>query len=132
MIGCRGVYPIIQTYSMTGEFTFGDKMRTSIKSNLLLYSVMGAVLAVVGVISIIELNIHWGNIPATITAAANTYGLFLLIAMLGHGLVNVPRRCWRRAKREMNLKRYQFDVARYDANLFDSTEALKKTLKVYF
>lgn len=105
-------------------------MRTSIKSNLLLYSVMGAVLAVVGVISVIELQIGWGNIPATITAAANTYGLFLLIAMLGHGLVNVPRRLWRRSKRELNLKRYQFDIARFDANLFDSTEALKKTLKV--
>lgn len=124
-----GVFPIMQTYSMTGEFTFGDKMRTSVKSNLLLYSVMGGVLIVVGIITIIELDIAWRSIPDTVSAAANAYGLFLLIAMLGHGLVNVPRRLWRRSRRELNLRRYQFDVALYDSKLFDCTESLKKTLK---
>ena len=105
-------------------------MRTSVKSNLLLYSVMGGVLIVVGIITIIELDIAWRSIPDTVSAAANAYGLFLLIAMLGHGLVNVPRRLWRRSRRELNLKRYQFDVALYDSKLFDCTESLKKTLKV--
>ena len=125
----RGVYPIMQTYSMTGEFTFGEKMQTSVKSNLLLYSVMGAVLVVVGIFTIIKLHISPQNIPDTIAAAANAYGLFLLIAMLGHGLVNVPRRLWRRSRRELNLKRYFFDIARYEAKLYETSDSLKKTLK---
>jgi hypothetical protein len=120
----------MQTYSMTGEFSFGDKMRTSIKSNLLLYSVMGAVLVVVGLFYVITRNVSWSMVPSTAIAAANAYGLFLLIAMLGHGLVNVPRNFWRHANREMNVKRCLFDVARYDAQLYDARETLNKTLKV--
>ena len=115
---------------MTGEFSFGEKMRTSIKSNLLLYSVMGAVLVVVGIFSMIEFGISWKSLPDTVTSAANAYGLFLLIAMLGHGLVNVPRRMWRRSRRGLNLKRYQFEIAQYDAKLFECNESLGKTLKV--
>ena len=119
----------MQTYSTTGEFTFGEKMQTSVKSNLLLYSVMGAVLAVVGIFTIINLHISPKDIPSTIASAANAYGLFLLIAMLGHGLVNVPRKLWRRSRRELNLKRYYFDVARFDAKVFETEQSLNKTLK---
>ena len=49
----------MQTYSMTGEFSFGEKMRMSIKSNLLLYALMGTVLAIIGVIYILESGVKW-------------------------------------------------------------------------
>ena len=93
---------------------------------------MIAVLVIVGMITIISLGISFGAIPSTLMAAANAYGLFLLIAMLGHGLVNVPRRLWRSSLRQLNLKRYQFDIAVLDAKLLASTEELSKTLLVKF
>lgn len=123
------VYPIMQTYSMTGEFTFTDKMRTAIKSNLLLYSIMGAVMAVIVIIYLVQTHLKWENLPATAAAAANAYGLFLLISLLGHGLVNVPRRLWRTTNRSVNLKRYQFEVAQLDSNLLGARAHLTKTLK---
>mmetsp|Transcript_537 Transcript_537/g.1885 ORF Transcript_537/g.1885 Transcript_537/m.1885 type:complete len:734 (+) Transcript_537:130-2331(+) len=123
------VYPIMQTYSMTGEFTFTDKMRTAIKSNLLLYSIMGAVMAIIVIIYLVQTHLKWENLPATAAAAANAYGLFLLISLLGHGLVNVPRRLWRTTNRSVNLKRFQFEVAVLDSNLLGARAHLTKTLK---
>ena len=114
---------------MTGEFSFVEKMKTSIKSNFLLYSAMAVVAVIVGIIYIVKFDVSAQNIPATIAAASNAYGLFLLIAMLGHGLVNIPRRAWRRSNREKNLKRYQFEAAKYDAKVFNAKQSLTLTLR---
>lgn len=118
----------MQTYSLTGEFTVQEKMKSSIKSNVILYSIMGVVLGIVFIYYIIRFSIKLGDIPATVASASNAYGLFLLIAMLGHGLVNVPRRLWRRSSRDVNLKRYYFNVARYERSVQQSCEKLTKTL----
>ena len=70
-------------------------------------------------------------IPATIIAAANAYGLFLLIASLGHGLVNVPRGLWRSAHTQLNLKRWRFEIAQLDIKLREAQESLDRSMRVF-
>lgn len=43
-------------------------------------------------------------------AASNAWGLFILICLLGYGLVEIPKRLWRSANRELTLRYYQFEV----------------------
>ena len=64
-------------------------------------------------------------------AAANAYGLFMIIAMLGHGLVNVPRGLWNSSNLNLSLKKLQFELADCDNKLHEAQIQLSKTLKVF-
>ena len=47
-------------------------------------------------------------------ALGNLWGLFLIILMLGYGLVAVPRSLWRYGNLEVKLKHYHFQAAQLD------------------
>ena len=41
----------------------------------------------------------WDRTKAIAASASNTWGLFVLVLMLGYGLVEVPRNCWNRSQK---------------------------------
>lgn len=47
------------------------------------------------------------GIKQIVIAASNTWGLLMLVVMLGYGLVDVPRWLWHRYHREFTLKMFQ-------------------------
>jgi LMBR1-like membrane protein len=53
---------------------------------------------------------HSEQMMGVAIALANAWGLFVLITMMGYGLVQIPRKIWWASNREMQLKRYQFNV----------------------
>jgi hypothetical protein len=53
----RLVYPLLQTYSMAGEFTILTKMRASLFENLLLYSAMGVVAGIAAIVFAVQQNL---------------------------------------------------------------------------
>ncbi len=63
-------------------------------------------------------------------AAANAFGLFLLISLMGHGLVNVPRRLWYRGSLHLQIARYQFQVASLQNKRSSAHKKLEKDVKL--
>ena len=62
--------------------------------------------------------------------ASNTWGLFVLVLMLGYGLVEVPRSMWNNAKRGHKLSGTYFKIAKLSTEKTEAQEALEDVLEV--
>jgi len=64
--------------------------------------------------------------------ASNTWGLSLLVLLLGYGLVEVPRLCWNMSKRGYSLSRTYFKIAKMSLEHIEAEEALEDALSVSY
>ena len=62
--------------------------------------------------------------------ASNTWGLFVLVLMLGYGLVEVPRAMWNNAKRGHKLSATYFKIAKLSTEKTEAEESLEDILEV--
>lgn len=62
--------------------------------------------------------------------ASNTWGLFLLVLLLGYGLVEVPRSIWNNSKRGYTLSKTQFKIAKLSTEKSEAEEELEDVLEV--
>ena len=62
--------------------------------------------------------------------ASNTWGLFLLVLLLGYGLVEVPRHVWNRSKYPYMLSRTYFKIAKQSTEKTEAEENLEDVLEV--
>jgi hypothetical protein len=62
--------------------------------------------------------------------ASNTWGLFVLVLMLGYGLVEVPRNMWNNAKQGHKLSYTYFKIAKLSTEKSEAEEALEDVLDV--
>ncbi len=60
--------------------------------------------------------------------ASNTWGLFLLVLLLGYGLVDVPRSLWYKSITSLNLKQIYFKIAKLHGEKCDAEESLEDIL----
>ena len=51
-----------------------------------------------------------GNLKVILITASNTWGLFLLVLLLGYGLVEVPRQIWQAGNKGYRLQKTYFDI----------------------
>ena len=126
-IMCWAVYPIMQSYSTSGEFTIRGKLKGSIVENIWFYVIMGVVALVFLIIYIIVS--HSLNLISLCMALANAWGLCLVILTLGYGIVAIPKKVWRRSSVRSRLPKYYFDVGKARSKLDDAREDLLKTLR---
>ena len=64
--------------------------------------------------------------------ASNTWGLFLLVLLLGYGLVEVPRLVWNNAKHQYMLSRTYFKIAKQSVEKTEAEENLEDVLEVCY
>ena len=88
-------------------------------------------LSIVGVV----LAAAWGKLqvdtlPQLIVLLSNTYGLVAVVALLGYGLVEVPRVMWRRSFPESRFTWHLHRVGRAAARLDDAAKELERCLAV--
>lgn len=62
--------------------------------------------------------------------ASNTWGLFLLVLLLGYGLVEVPRYIWNKSKYPHMLSRTYFKIAKQSTEKTEAEENLEDVLEV--
>jgi LMBR1-like membrane protein len=62
--------------------------------------------------------------------ASNTWGLFLLVLLLGYGLVEIPRLLWNYSKRQYTLDRLRFKIAKMSIETIEAEEELEDVLAV--
>lgn len=62
--------------------------------------------------------------------ASNTWGLFLLVLLLGYGLVEVPRSCWNGGRRGHLLRYAYFKAAKLSLERAEAQDRLDEVLQV--
>ena len=124
------VIPVLQGYAISGAFTILGRLRSSLKRLWLFYLVIGA-LAGAGVLAALAAGrLQLATLPALVFTLSNTYGLVVIIALLGYGLVEIPRIFWRRSFPEARLKWHYHRVGRAADKLTDASDELERALAI--
>jgi len=112
------VCPLCADFCVAGDFTTNERIWTALKGNfrMLAFTVIGSVVVLfyLLVTGLVESYVGFAM------AAANTYGLILIVALLGHGLVEVPRGLFRSSSPAWALPRLYFRAAELDSSLYDA------------
>lgn len=127
-IMCWAVYPLMQNYSTAGDFTPSEKFKTTIRENAWFY----VCCATAGITFFVIYVIFTGNanpLP-TFMALGNAWGLLLLIAFLGYGLVAIPRLLWRLSSPATAFDRYCFALVKARDDLRCAEQDYEDTLRL--
>ncbi|XP_034854832.1 G-protein coupled receptor-associated protein LMBRD2 isoform X2 [Mirounga angustirostris] len=123
--------PFMQSYARSGGFSITGKIKTALIENAIYYGtyllIFGAFLIYVAVNP--HLHLEWNQLQTIGIAAANTWGLFLLVLLLGYGLVEIPRSYWNGAKRGYLLMKTYFKAAKLMTEKADAEETLEDVME---
>ncbi|XP_071116644.1 G-protein coupled receptor-associated protein LMBRD2-like isoform X1 [Haliotis cracherodii] len=125
------ILPMMQSYSNAGDFTVLGKIKSALIANAIYY---GTYLLIFGVCLIYvairpDIDIDAEKLKVIGATASNTWGLFVLVLMLGYGLVEVPRNFWNSSKRGYQLSRTYFKIAKLSTDKSEAEESLEDILE---
>ncbi|ELP88977.1 hypothetical protein EIN_491860 [Entamoeba invadens IP1] len=87
---CWTAIPFLQSYCSAGDFHIIERVKSSLRENIIFYLVVGFVCGIFLVMFLIwNENGDWYGIAI---AASNAWGLMMVIGMMGYGIVAVPMR----------------------------------------
>ncbi|XP_055017544.1 G-protein coupled receptor-associated protein LMBRD2B-like isoform X2 [Boleophthalmus pectinirostris] len=106
--------PFMQSYAQSGAFSRMGKIKTALIKNAIYY---GTYLVIfVSLLIYVVIHLKWKfkfrELQTVCITAANTWGLFLLVLLLGYGLVEIPRSCWLSSNPTYLLNKTYFKVAK--------------------
>ncbi|XP_061472293.1 G-protein coupled receptor-associated protein LMBRD2 isoform X2 [Rhineura floridana] len=123
--------PFMQSYARSGGFSITGKIKTALIENAIYYGtyllIFGAFLIYVAIHP--KFNLQWSQLQTIGIAAANTWGLFLLVLLLGYGLVEIPRSHWNGAKKGYLLMKTYFKAAKLMTEKADAEENLEDIME---
>lgn len=119
------ICPVAMEYHTAGHFTFKSRLWEAIKSNLKTYLIIGVVLVIAGA----GLVLTRGLSPAFVVAAVNFYGMFLIVVMLGYGLVEVPMQIWRAADPVQALQSQEFRAGGVQTRMIDAEDQVDEAVE---
>lgn len=115
--------PLSRDILLSGKFSMGSRIRDGARRCSRTYALMAAA-GVVG-IGLLAAYLHDLHVVPVLMALGNTYGLVLVVLLLGYGLVDVPRSWWRQASPESELRRARIVAGGADEALFDAVWELQ-------
>ncbi|KAJ1748874.1 hypothetical protein H4R22_000691 [Coemansia sp. RSA 1290] len=114
------VLPVMMSYVDSGAFAFRDRLRDAAWSNVQFYGATGAAgMLIVGYIALTR-GVFGADLVALLMALANFWGLFLVIAFMGFGLVAIPRKLWRRGDLAWELSQIESRAVAYKDQAYDA------------
>jgi len=124
-LAARFILPILAEYSDSGYREPKDKLLDSLRANAQYYAfVFGS-----GVLGLIYVLISYGgfskSLQSTVMALAYCWGLVLVIYLMGHGLVAIPRRLFRNANISGKLRRIQAQAPKVYEQMEDAEMSLE-------
>ncbi|CAG9330056.1 LMBRD2_3 [Blepharisma stoltei] len=124
------VLPLIKEYIDSGDFSFSSKLRTAFyrltKSMILVF---GLGLALV-IYLLMQNHFIFETLSIFFIILNNCTGLFMIIILLGFGLVNVPQLFWKLGNTEKYLKDLYSQATILEQQLLQSNKNLDETLKL--
>ncbi|XP_065215486.1 LMBR1 domain-containing protein 2 homolog [Planococcus citri] len=123
--------PLMQSYARAGDFTFYEKLKSALKDNILYYGsyVCLCVICLFYIILYTDIPLDGSKLRAIASSASNTWGLFLLIILLGYALVDVPRKLWFSGNPQLCLLRSYFQVSKLTSDFYDAEAELKNLIQ---
>ena len=124
------VLPLMQSFTQAGEFSFMGKLKSSLWDNMIYYTSYAFIAIILIIYIALQPNLHldWLKLKAIAASASNTWGLFLLVFMMGYGLVEVPRTLWYSSKRGYSLNQAYFKISKLWGERNDAEGSLEEVL----
>nr|XP_057912953.1 G-protein coupled receptor-associated protein LMBRD2B [Doryrhamphus excisus] len=123
--------PFMQSYARSGGFSIGGKMKTALIENAIYYGsyllIFGSLLIYVAVHP--QWRLSWYELQTIGITAANTWGLFLLVLLLGYGLVEIPRSYWDASRHGHLLLKTYFKASKLMTEKADAEENLEDVME---
>uniref|UniRef100_A0A8C7CC45 LMBR1 domain containing 2a n=1 Tax=Oncorhynchus kisutch TaxID=8019 RepID=A0A8C7CC45_ONCKI len=120
--------PFMQSYASSGGFSIPGKIKTALIENAIYYGTYLVIFCSL----LIYLAVHpqWQQGLQTISiAAANTWGLFLLVLLLGYGLVEIPCLYWNSSRHGYLLAKTYFKAAKLAKEKSDAEENMDDAME---
>lgn len=125
------IMPLMQSYLKAGEFTFKGKFKSAVIDNAIYYGSYLLICAVLLIYLALKPGVYldWQKLKAIASSASNTWGLFLLVLLLGYALVEVPRSLWNNSKPGFTLQYAYFKAAKLSADKTEAEENVEDILE---
>ncbi|TKS78609.1 LMBR1 domain-containing protein 2-B [Collichthys lucidus] len=127
----RLLLPFMQSYARAGAFSRVGKMKTALIENAIYYGTY----LLIFISLLIYVAVHpkwklsWRELQTIGITAANTWGLFLLVLLLGYGLVEIPRSYWRSSSQSYLLAKTYFKAAKMANEKVEAEENLADVME---
>lgn len=115
---------------MSGAFSARGRIMFAFKANLITYVIMGLLFGAFLIYVALVGSVSFQDIPGFVVCVGNTWGLFLIVLLLGYGLVEIPRSLWLKSKRHVGLKHVQFKACGAHSSREEAREALSQSMDV--
>ncbi|XP_022520563.2 G-protein coupled receptor-associated protein LMBRD2a [Astyanax mexicanus] len=123
--------PFMQSYARSGAFSISGKIKTALIENAIYYGtylfIFCSLLIYVAISP--QWHLSWYNLRTIGITAANTWGLFLLVLLLGYGLVEIPRSYWLASCHGHLLAKTYFKVAKLMTEKAEAEENLEDVME---
>ena len=121
---------LLRSYHDSGEFTRRGRLHDALKDAAIFYVPALIIGIVFLVLMIVQGGLDFSSVRALGRGFINAIGLFILIAFLGYGFVEVPRYLMNKANTEGQLRYYKFRVAVQSEALQNGRRKLEETLEL--
>ncbi|KAG6595722.1 LMBR1 domain-containing protein 2 [Phytophthora cinnamomi] len=132
--------PFLVEFRQNGEFELERRVVSSLKHLVFHWSVLAGALFVVALYLVLVDHFSLYGVLGLAMAASNTYGLLWVIALLGYGLVEIPRSFWLRRLDGAQLQKLHFQAVQlqdekmearfeYDDVVADVREAYQRMMQ---
>ncbi|CAK5026621.1 unnamed protein product [Meloidogyne enterolobii] len=117
--------PMIQSYAKAGEFNVKGRLKFALHSNAVYYGIYFSLLTFLLIYIVSKgVSLNFASLKILVVSASNTWGIFLLVVLLGYGLIEVPRLFWRMGIPGYRLRRTYFEIDKLSSEKNESEDAL--------
>lgn len=125
------ILPLMQSYSQAGDFNVLGKLKSAVIDNAIYYGSYATIFLVLLFYIAASPNLHLDGpkLKLLLVTTSNTWGLCLLVLLLGYGLVEVPRSCWTAAKRGFAMNLTYFKASKLHLEKCEAEDTLEDILE---
>ncbi|XP_074493905.1 G-protein coupled receptor-associated protein LMBRD2a [Sebastes fasciatus] len=123
--------PFMQSYARSGAFSRVGKIKTALIENAIYYGtyLLIFISLLIYVAAHPKWRFTWRELQTIGITAANTWGLFLLVLLLGYGLVEIPRSHWLSSSHGYLLAKTYFKAAKMATEKASAEENLADVME---
>ncbi|XP_029366538.1 LMBR1 domain-containing protein 2-B-like isoform X2 [Echeneis naucrates] len=123
--------PFMQSYARSGAFSRVGKIKTALIENAIYYGtyLLIFISLLIYVAAHPKWKLTWTELQTIGITAANTWGLFLLVLLLGYGLVQIPRSYWLSSSHGYLLAKTYFKTAKMATEKVSAEENLADVIE---
>lgn len=115
---------------MAGEFDWRSKLKSSFIRHIRGFIITGTI----GIICLIYLYLSHKltirSTPVFLMVLSNCWGLFLIIVLLGYGIVEIPRQFWQSGNNSVQLSSLYMKIHKLSEDMLEVKYSLDETIKL--